>query len=145
MNRYLATVNIEQIEASKFTAINVYDGETGNLIDQLIYEFEGIDEIIEHLQEVADFYKQTDLEVWTSNLEIFTELLKTVGLAAVIKHRSDTIDTLYAIRDHEKILRDMYSIKPIAKKPDAPKWRRGLFLLFQNLTNKLKGDFNYEI
>lgn len=145
MNRYLSVVNIEQIEASKFTAINVYDGETGNLIDQLIYEFEGLNEIVERLQEVAGFYKQTDLEVWTSNLEIFTEFLKKVGLAAVIKHRSDTIDTLYAVRDHEKILRDMYSIKPIIKKPDAPRWRRGLILLLQKLTNKLKGDFNYEI
>jgi hypothetical protein len=142
--RFLATVNIETIEASRFLVINLY-GATGHLIDQIITPAATEDETVQKLRELAEVYGQTDFECWTSDLSLYKRLLTEPGIAASIKHPDDTCDTRRAILELEPVLRELYDIEPIVKKPTLPKWRRFLLALLIKLENLLKGDGRYEI
>jgi hypothetical protein len=141
--RFLAIVNVEAIEASKFLVINLY-GENGYLIDQIIALATTEDETVRKLRELALIYGQTDFECWTSDPSLYKRLLTEPGIAVSIKHRDDTIDTYNAILEHDSILRELYDIEPIIERPTLPKWRRFLLALLEKLENSLKGEENDE-
>jgi hypothetical protein len=142
--RFLATVNVEAIEASKFLVINLY-GENGYLIDQIIALATTEDETVRKLRELALIYGQTDFECWTSDPSLFKRFLTEPGIAVSIKHRDDTLDTHRAIRELEPVLRELYDIEPIVKKPPLPKWRRFVLSLLQKLEKIVKGAEKYYI
>jgi hypothetical protein len=142
--RFLAIVNVETIEASRFLVINLY-GENGYLIDQIIAPTTTEDETVRKLRELALIYGQTDFECWTSDPSLFKRFLTEPGIAASLKHRDDTIDTHYAILEHEPILRQLYDIEPIVKKPPLPRWRRFILSLLQKLEKIIIGDGKYEV
>jgi hypothetical protein len=142
--RFLAVINIETLEASRFLVINLYE-KNGYLVDQIIAPVTTEDETVQKLRELALIYGQTDFECWTSNLELFKRLLTEAGIAVSIKHRDDTVDTQYAIRQNEGILRELYDIEPVIERPPLPRWRRFLLALLIKLENLLKGEGKYEI
>jgi hypothetical protein len=142
--RFLAIVNVEAIEASKFLVINLY-GENGYLIDQIIAPATTEDETVRKLRELSLIYGQTDFECWTSDLSLYKRLLTEPGIAVSIKHRDDTIDTYNAILEHDSILRELYDIEPIVKKPPLPSWRRFILSLLQKLEKIIIGDGKYEV
>ncbi|MFL7944509.1 hypothetical protein ACKA0G_29070 [Priestia megaterium] len=132
--RYLVSVNIERIEASEFISINLYD-DTGQLADQVVKPYLDIEQAVNLLQEIALLYEQETFEVWTSTPELFAALLQRPGIAVILKHRHDTTDTFYAIRDHEDILRDIYEIKP---KSVLPRWKNWLISILDKLKERLE-------
>jgi hypothetical protein len=142
--RFLAIVNVEAIEASKFLVINLY-GENGYLIDQIIAPATTEDETVQKLRELAAIYGQKDFECWTSDLTLYKRLLTEPGIAVSLKHRDDTIDTYNAILEHDSILRELYDIEPIVKKPPLPSWRRFILSMLQKLEKIIIGDGKYEV
>jgi hypothetical protein len=142
--RFLAIVNVEAIEASKFLVINLY-GTTGHLVDQIIAPATTEDETVQKLRELALIYDQLDFECWTSDPSLFKRFLTEPGIAVSLKHRDDTLDTYYTIRDYERTLRELYNIEPIVKKPPLPKWRRFVLSLLQKLEKIVKGAEKYDI
>ena len=141
--RFLAVANIEAIEASKFLVINLY-GATGHLVDQIITPATTEDEAVQKLRELALIYGQLDFECWTSDLSLYKRLLTEPGIAASIKHRDDTIDTYYTIREYEQTLRELYDIEPIAKKPPLPKWRRFILSVLRKIEQIVRGEEKYD-
>jgi hypothetical protein len=142
--RFLAIVNVETIEASRFLVINLY-GKNGYLIDQIIAPATTEDETVRKLRELAAIYGQTDFECWTSDPSLFKRFLTEPGIAVSIKHRDDTIDTYNAILEHDSILRELYDIEPIVKKPPLPSWRRFILSMLQKLEKIIIGDGKYEV
>jgi hypothetical protein len=142
--RFLAIVNVETIEASRFLVINLY-GENGYLIDQIIAPETTEDETVRKLSELSLIYGQTDFECWTSDPSLFKRFLTEPGIAVSIKHRDDTIDTYNAILEHDSILRELYDIEPIVKKPPLPSWRRFILSMLQKLEKIIIGDGKYEV
>jgi hypothetical protein len=142
--RFLAIVNIETIEASKFLVINLY-GTTGHLVDQIIAPATTEDETVQKLRELALIYGRTDFECWTSDPSLFKRFLTEPGIAVSIKHSDDTRDTYRAIRELEPVLRELYDIEPIVKKPPLPRWRRFVLSLLQKLEKIVKGAGKYDI
>lgn len=141
--RFLAIVNVEAIEASKFLVINLY-GTTGHLVDQIIAPATTEDETVQKLRELALIYDQLDFECWTSDPSLFKRFLTEPGIAVSIKHPDDTLDTHRAIRELEPVLRELYDIEPIIKRPPLPKWRRFLLALLKKLENLIKGAGKYD-
>jgi len=142
--RFLAIVNIESIEASKFLVINLY-GATGHLVDQIVTPATTEDETVQKLRELALIYDQLDFECWTSDPSLFKRFLTEPGIAVSIKHPDDTLDTHRAIRELEPVLRELYDIEPIVKKPPLPRWRRFVLSLLQKLEKIVKGAEKYGI
>lgn len=139
---YLATANIERIETSDFIVLNIYD-DSGQLAEQTIKPFEDFAKVAELIQDEMAVFKQHHFEVWTSDPILYGELLAIPGVAASLKHRDQTADTKRAIKQAEDVLINLYEIPPQKPLPPLPKWRRWLFVVVQNLANKLKGDGLY--
>lgn len=134
--RYLASVNVERIEASEFISINLYD-DTGQLADQVVKPYSDVEQVVVLLQEIALLYEQETFEAWTSTPKLFAELLQRPGIAVTLKHRHDTTDTFYAIRDHETILREIYEVKP---KSVLPQWKNWLISILDKLKERLENE-----
>lgn len=116
----LAVANIDQLETAQFIVVNVYDDESGYLVDQVIRQFESYEQAVNLLRELEASH------VWTSDRELYGLLLQTVGIGVEFKHTSDTACTHLAIEQHTDILTDLFAIEPADPLPELPKWRRWL-------------------
>jgi hypothetical protein len=134
--RYLASVNIELIEASEFISINLYD-KNGHLADQVIKPYIDVETSVKELQALARTYDQAYFEAWTSSTELFAAFLQTPGIGGQLKHRDDTADTLSALKQHEDIIRELYDVK---LKPVLPKWKQWLINKLTKLKERLENE-----
>lgn len=141
MTTYKIVVNVENLEATPFLVINLYDRF---LMDQIILPYQGPEQAIERIKELMNQHGGT-VVCFTSNRDIYALTLSAPGISGMFKHYDDTNETASSLKDAEEVLRDIYDIEPIVPKPKLPVWRKRLFLWTQKLANKLGGNGNYEI
>jgi hypothetical protein len=138
--KYTAIVNVENLEATPFLVINLYDEY---LIDQIIGPYEGPERAIERIKELMQVHGQP-VRCYTSNKEIYALTLSEPGIIGEIKHYDETKITASSLKDSEEVLRDLYEIEPIVPLPKLPAWRRWLFIMLLKIANKVGGN-GYEI
>jgi len=136
LSRYLTTVNVEYLDATAFLVANLYDNN-GHLADQVIKPHIDVEASVKELQELAKTYNQAYFEAWTSSTELFAAFLQTPGIGGQFKHRHNTVDTLYAIKQHEDIIRELYDVK---LKPVLPKWKQWLINKLTKLKERLENE-----
>jgi hypothetical protein len=139
MTLYTAVVNVENLEATPFLVINLYDKY---LVDSLILPYEIPEQAIERIKELL---QQHDCSVLllTSHKDIYALTLSEPGIRGMIKHYDDTKETRSSLKDAEEVLRELYAIEPIVPLPELPKWRQKLYLFFIMLTYKIGGSGKY--
>lgn len=136
LTRYLTTVNVEYVDATAFLVFNLYD-DNGHLADQVIKPYVDVETSVKELRELAKTYDQAHFEAWTSNTELFAVFLQTPGIGGQLKYGDDTADTLFAIKQHEDIIRELYDIK---LKPVLPKWKQWLINKLTKLKERLENE-----
>jgi hypothetical protein len=134
-----AVTNVEKLENVRFIVVNVYDDDSGYLVDQIVKPFESYEVTVEILREL------NVTEVLTSNSEIAGLLLQTVGIGVQIKHPDDTKDTQQAVEQWSDLLYELFDISPMIPKPKMPRWRRWVYEVLTKITNKVKGGDKYDI
>jgi hypothetical protein len=141
--RYLAIVDIVNLEATRFLTICLY-GKRGYLIDQIIAEYESPQQFVEYLQRIIKEHGQT-LDCYVNDKELYAATLTTPGVIAQLKHVDDLKDCKVAVKDAEEVLRVCHEIKPLIPKPKLSAWRKWLYLSLSKITNLIGGNGNYEI
>lgn len=115
-----AVINVEPLESGRLIVANVYGNESGQLIDQIIRNFESYPQAVELLQEIGAG------QAWTSDRELYGLLLQIVGIGAEYKHSDDTADTKRAVEQQAYLLREIFQIEALPPKKSLPKWRTWL-------------------
>lgn len=141
--RSLIVANVEKVEATPFLVAILY-GEDGQRLDEICLPFVSYSRSIRKIRSLGIAYRIPTIELWTSDNELYIEALKAPGIAAAIKHSSDTNDTRRVINRDYDLLFDLYDIQPIKPKLKASKWRSFLILICRKLLKRL-GDGIYEI
>ena len=134
MNMPLIIANVESMGAGTFFVAIVYD-DNGDRIDELIVGFTDYDDAIEFLQSQTQL-SQKRFEVWTSDRELYVACQRVPGIAAQMKHRTDTSDTGRLIERDKEILTEIYEVEPL---PVLSKWRSKVFYYLTKLTLKIGG------
>ncbi|MGF7033741.1 hypothetical protein J2T17_004689 [Paenibacillus mucilaginosus] len=140
----LAIANFERLDTKQFLVAHLY-GEDGYLLDVIIFLCEEPAEAIEEVRKLAETYRISTVEMWTSTGALYLESLKGPGVFGVIKHPSETSCTASSIKQDADVLRDLYEIEPPVPKPVAPKWRAAVVRVLCWLKTKFEGDYQYEI
>lgn len=133
-----AVANVEKLEKVSLFVVNVYNDDTGYLVDQVIKPYDP-SEMIEILKESGV------AEVMTSTKEIAEVLLQTPGIGVQIKHPDMTIETKREVAHWKDILIELYDIQPKVPKPELPKWRRLIYNIALKITNFIGGNGKYEL
>lgn len=141
MTKYTVVVNVENLEATPFIVINLYDKY---LIDQIIGPYEGPQRVIERIKELM-VHHQGSVLCLTSNKEIYALTLNEPGISGMMKHYSETSETAASLKDCEEVLSDLYEIEPIVPLEKLPNWRKWLFFMLLKFTNLIGGNGRYEI
>ena len=128
-----AVANVEQLEAGRLFVANVYDDNTGQLINQLIVEFE------DYPTAVALLIEAEVSHVWTSSRELYGELLQLPNIGAELKHASQTAETGGAVARQAELLTDLFSIEPAVKPAPVAAWRRWVAEKLTKLAHKIGG------
>jgi hypothetical protein len=139
--RPLIVANVEYIEASPFLVAILY-GQDGQRLDEMILPFESYELALQQIRELAKEYRIQIVGMWTSDKELYILSLQTPGIAGVIKHPSDTVDTRQTIEHNSELLKELYQLTP---KPPLPRWKAFLVCMFRKILNRLEGADRYEI
>lgn len=139
---YLVIANVEELDGARFTVINVYN-ET-ELVDTTIKPFEDYRQSADMLIDEMYVLNQTLFEVWTTDTQLYSHLVAMPGVAATVKHRSETEDTARSLEQVADIMRDIYELVPPPELPKLPTWRSWLYRKLLKITNLIGGQGKYE-
>ncbi|AKG35646.1 hypothetical protein [Paenibacillus durus] len=148
--RPLIIVETAAFETMTFLSAQLY-GEDGHLLDSVTWPWPyGTDASIavEAARELAEAHQFETFDLWTANTEIYAACLAVAGVAAAIKHPSDTMSARRAVEDNRDILIELYGIKPTAPPiplPPLPRWRVMIGRHVRALLKIIEGNGKYEI
>lgn len=143
---YLIVANIENIEASEFLVLLVY--ENGHQVDKIVKKCTDKKEVLDTLFDLSITHGTEVFDLWTSTPKIYEQTIRQPGFNVSIKHPSDTTVTNAVIRTDREVLRELYEIEPLEEpeeKPELPKWRAKLINWLMRLINIIRGNYDYEI
>ncbi|AZV45176.1 hypothetical protein BAOM_4597 [Peribacillus asahii] len=140
---YLIVTNVERVDVTDFIVANIYD-DTGQLIDQTIQLFKGYKAAIDLIRSEMYVINQPHFEVWTSDKQLYVDLLAVPGVAVSLKHSDQTQDTRRAIKQEADLLREIYELVPVEPLPKLPKWRKWLYSKLLKITQLIGGNGKYD-
>lgn len=135
----LAIINIEYIEATPFFVCHLF-GEEGFMVDQVILPHVTPEQSIEKLIDSASLHDFVPCEVWTSSPALYKEALQTAGLAAHMKHRTDTDGTRREVEQYRDELIELFEVEPAEPLPPLSWWRRWSSLCLRKLLKLIEGE-----
>ena len=108
---YFGVANVEYMDGvAPLLVVSVYSDAKGQLVNNIIVPFEGHGSVPMLLLEANVYH------VWTSDKELYAELLKSTFISAELKHPTETNDTKNAVEAEEDILKTMYGVAPARPK-----------------------------
>ena len=145
--RPLVIANTHALHGAKFVVALLY-GEDGYYRDTLIVREDTPDTAVEIVCRLIGKYGVLDAELWTSTPALYVRCLQEVGIAAEIKHASDTAATERFMRDNADNLADFYGLIPPAPpppKPLLPPWRARIAKVLRSILKIIEGDGKFDI
>lgn len=146
--RPLVIANTHALHGAKFVVALLY-GEDGYYRDTLIVREDTPDTAVEVVCRLMGKYGVLDAELWTSTTALYVRCLQEVGIAAEIKHASDTAATERFMRDNADNLTEFYELipppAPPPPKPPLPRWRMRMAKVLRSILKIIEGDEKYDI
>jgi hypothetical protein len=138
----LIVANVEYLEATPFLVAIFY--RDGQAADKIVTPFISYENALERIKGLASEHHETSFELFTRDADLYKLTLDIAGISGHIKHWSDVSETAYELSEDDEIMYDLYEIKPIVEKPKPSRFRRFLVSLLDRITNKLRGDYEWQ-